>query len=199
MKILKKICLALSFLFFSQTVLSLRTLEMIKISQLEDIKRISPFFFQTMLKWRMDVLPCVVMRFAGNVHAPCVNTITSPSLCHLQSDGDHWTISYTKQWESPREHYTTQHLFIVWFSSKKQYWIERLMQCGGGRQTRKPNLFSLYLSDISPDAIWPLVLTHIMLTSSSVCWRPMHVRFSIFSFQKKKNNNGFSYSPHISV
>lgn len=118
MKILKKICLALSFLFFSQTVLSLRTLEMIKISQLEDIKRISPFFFQTMLKWRMDVLPCVVMRFAGNVHAPCVNTITSPSLCHLQSDGDHWTISYTKQWESPREHYTTQHLFIVWFSSK---------------------------------------------------------------------------------
>lgn len=23
--------------------------------------------------------------------------------------------------------------------------------------------------------------------------------FSIFSFQKKKNNNGFSYSPHISV
>lgn len=44
MKILKKICLALSFLFFSQTVLSLRTLEMIKISQLEDIKRISPFF-----------------------------------------------------------------------------------------------------------------------------------------------------------
>ena len=46
------------------------------------------FFFQTMLKWRMDALPCVVMRFVANAHAPCVNTITSLSPFHLQSDGD---------------------------------------------------------------------------------------------------------------
>ena len=49
---------------------------------------------------------------------------------------------------------------------------------------------------ISPDAIWPVVLTHIMLTSSSKYWRPRHV-FFFFLFKRKEIWLSRSYSTHI--
>lgn len=130
----------------------------------------------------MDALLCVVMQFVGGAHDPCANTTISLSPFHPLNDGDLQILSYTKQWESSIKGHKTHHTNIYFDFFKGSIGTRSCTTKNG--KVKVDFIFKFSSCHSYPV---PVVLKHIILTSVSDCFRPMHVSASFALFTSVYN------------